>query len=253
MMSRRCFYVFCFLSVLVSTGFNIAQAREAFTFALADDMVRITTGFTGTKLVIFGTIDRDGVVLMKLEGPHKTAMVRRKEPIVGAWVNREWLRFDDMPTYYDFAVSEQGEEVLPPLDIRKEKHLGMDTLYHPPRKKRYDDKTVETFQKALIRNKQDEGLYPRELKKVEFLSEGFFKVQFDVPANVPSGDYTLTGYLVRDGKIVAEHDEVVHIGLEGFSSSLYVFSKDYAFFYGLLCVVLAVMAGWVSNVLVQRS
>lgn len=249
--------LYCFLSVLVLLCIGVfteAKAEKApFTFALADDAVRITTGFTGTELVVFGMTDTDGTVILLLEGPHKAAMVRRKEAILGAWVNRGWLYFDDVPVYYDFASSQDTDEALPDEGTRKNLLVGLDALNHKPRKKRYDDKTVETFQKALIRNKQAENLYPKEPKKVKFLADGFFTAKFHVPANVPSGNYKIRGFLVQNGQVVHEHVQDVDIGLEGFSSRLYVFSKDYAFFYGLLCVVLAVMAGWLSNALVRRS
>ncbi|MBL4805543.1 MAG: TIGR02186 family protein [Alphaproteobacteria bacterium] len=234
----------------------ISEARAAkspFTFALADDAVRITTGFTGADLIIFGTVEEEGTVIMQLEGPYRTAMVRRKESVFGAWMNRAWLRFDDLPVYYDFASSAEGNEFLPDMETRQELHIGLDTLKHPPRKKRYDEKTVELFQNALIRNKQKLGLYPLEAKEVAFLDEGFFKVKFEVPANVPSGEYKVKGFLVRDGEIIHQHSVGVHIGLEGFSSQLYVFSRNYGFFYGLVCVFLAVLAGWLSNALVRRS
>lgn len=250
--------ILTFSLILLGAGTLVVSQAEAeekppFTFALADDAVRITTGFTGTELVVFGTVEEKGTVVLQMEGPRKTAMVRRKEPVLGAWMNRTWLRFDDLPVYYDFAASEEGQEFLPDMATRQRLHIGLDTLEHPPRKKRYDDKVVKEFQKALIRNKQTQGLYPLEPKEVTFLSEGFFRVKFQVPANVPSGEYEVKGFLIRDGQIIHEHTVDVHIGLEGFSSQLYVFSKDYSFFYGLLCVLLAVTAGWLSNTLVRRS
>lgn len=249
--------LFCFLAVMllacVSSAAKAQAVKVPFTFALADDAVRITTGFTGTELVIFGTANQQGTVILLLEGPHKTAIVRRKESILGAWMNRGWLYFDDLPVYYDFASSSDVVEALPDEAVRKDLLVGLKAMNHIPRKKRYDDETVKAFQEALIRNKQVEGLYPVEPKEVKFLADGFFTAKFVVPANVPSGDYKVRGLLVRNGQVVHEHVEEVHIGLEGFSSRLYVFSKDYAFFYGLLCVLLAVMAGWLSNALVRRS
>ncbi len=254
MMRVRSFYRFLAVIALALTiGGSNAQAETPFTFALADDAVRITTGFTGTQLVVFGTAAQEGTVILLLQGPREAAIVRRKESVLGAWMNREWLYFDDLPVYYDFAGSGDTVKAMPNAEMRKELLIGLDALKHEPRKKRYDEKTIEEFQKALIRNKQQQGLYPKEPKDVEFLADGFFRAKFEVPANVPSGHYEVKGFLVRNGKVLREHSQEVHIGLEGFSSRLYVFSKDYAFFYGLACVLLAVVAGWLSNALVRRS
>ena len=50
---------------------------------------------------------------------------------------------------------------------------------------------IREFREALIRNKQEEGLYGKSLGQVAFLGERLFRTNVYFPANVPTGAYTV--------------------------------------------------------------
>ena len=242
-----------FITVFVLCLFSLRAYAEPLTIDLADNHVKITTGFTGASLVLFGSITQKGDVIVVLEGPERKSKVRRKEQIMGAWINRNWLSFKNIPSYYDYAISADDESDVLPADKLKEKRVGVTALRFDPEKSRYKAEVVSTFQDALIRNKQRQALFPLEPQKVGFISDNLFRADFHLPANVPSGEYKVRALLVRNNKVVYEQSRVLRVGYEGFNARIYKFASDHSFLYGVLCVFIALIAGWASNAIVRRN
>ena len=113
--------------------------------------------------------------------------------------------------------------------------------------------TMKVFQDAMVRSKQGRSLFPKSPQAIEFLSDSLFRVNFDLPSNVPSGEYTVRALLVDKGKIVYEQSETFDVGLEGFSSDIFVFARDQSLLYGLVCVLIAFFIGWLSDAIVRRN
>lgn len=242
-----------FYSVLAAlVTLSSPALADDFKFDLAQDHVNITTGFTGADLQIFGTKSRNGDVVIVLEGPVRRTIVRRKENVLGTWVNMAWLSFKDVPSYYDIATTVSNIEDLMPPSRRAEYRIGIDTLHSRPEPDDYDGETVKVFQQALIRNKQAQGLYPAAPQDLKFIDENFFRADFHVPANVPTGKYMVHGYLIRNGKIVDTQSKIMTIEQIGLSAEILDFAHNHAFSYSLIVVFLGFFAGWLSNALTWR-
>lgn len=252
-MMRKVFFAAVVLCLVCGVQAMAAESEAPLTVELAEDHVRITTGFTGDSLTLFGYKGGRGDVAVILEGPKRDSKVRRKEQIFGAWINRSWLNFEQIPSYYDYALSVDDENGLLSDEDLKGRDVGVGSLRFAPHKDRYDADTVKDFQNALLRNKQDQQLFPLKPQRIEFLSPHLFRVDFQLPANVPSGEYTVRALLIRNHKVVYEDALPLRVGLEGFSSDIYKFARDHSFLYGVLCVFLALMAGWLSNAIVRRN
>ena len=242
------------LLVAVFTFFTLKTAvAEPLSIDLAENQVNITSGFTGSHLVLFGTKTKKGEVVIVLEGPAVDLKVRQKRRVLGAWVNRSASVFENIPSYYDYALSVQDEKGLLSKGFLIEKRIGLSALKPEPRKAKKDKELTKKFQDALIRNKQAQNFYPNKPQPVKFISENLFRIDFYLPANIPSGEYTVRGLLIDDGQVQYEQIKKLHIGLTGFNSGVYQFSLNYSFLYGVLCVFLACMAGWLSNAITRRN
>ena len=79
---------------------------ERLVVDLSDDEIAITTGFTGTELLLFGAKEERGDVVVVLRGPVRDAVVRRRERFAGVWVNRESVVFRGVPAYYRVASTQ---------------------------------------------------------------------------------------------------------------------------------------------------
>ena len=61
---------------------------------LDDHLVAITTGFSGTEVLLFGTVDEPGDVVVVVRGPTRPIRMFRKSRIAGIWVNTASMTFE---------------------------------------------------------------------------------------------------------------------------------------------------------------
>ena len=78
-------------------------------------------------MVLFGTSDGDGDIVVTVLGPREDQIVRRKGRIAGIWVNRESLEFAEVPGYYAVASSAPLDEIARP-DVLARHELGVEHL-----------------------------------------------------------------------------------------------------------------------------
>lgn len=74
---------------LLLCGVNLANPAHAnmdaneIVAALDDDLVAIDTGFSGSKILLFGSISGKGDVIITVRGPSNREVVRKKRPYDG--------------------------------------------------------------------------------------------------------------------------------------------------------------------------
>jgi uncharacterized protein (TIGR02186 family) len=201
--------------------------------------------------VIFGTKREKGDIAITVSGPTQTMMVRRKQQILGIWVNGKALRFEDIPSYYDVALSEK-ESDLAPLDILSRNEIGLNGLQLYTNENE-DIAVIDTFRDALIRNKQRQGLFPLEPRQIIYLSENFFRANFYLPANVPTGIYKVRTFLINGGNVVDSRENEIKVAQTGFSAKVFLFAKTHSLPYGMVAVLMALFFGWGAYAVFRRE
>ena len=146
----------------------------------AAEEIEVDSRFTGAHFSVFGQRELPGDLVVTLEGPKRKAVVRKKEKVLGAWVNRHWVKLKDSPAFYDFAVNDLKfmEELSPAF--KKENLVGVKALMPSVQELSRTDDKLNEFQQAYVRNKQDEQLYPEVASRIKFIGEDFFRVDFGV-------------------------------------------------------------------------
>lgn len=220
-----------------------AQANaKALTIDLAQKEVNITTGFNGAHLALFGVKEQPGDIAIVITGPPGRMIVRRKEQVMGIWMNEDSLSFRNVPVYYDLALSKPEYQIAPAV-LRQGYGIGLDALDFAPVTNRVEVGEVERFKEALIRNMQHQGHFPLEPKNIIFLNSDFFRANFYMPADVPTGDYSIKTYLFQDGAIKSVNETRLRVAQVGFSARVYRFAHLDSLAYGLVAVLLAIVAG----------
>lgn len=227
------------------------MAESPLTINLAHDHVDITMGFNGSDLVLFGTKKREGDVAVVIRGPEVPAVVRRKSQVMGVWMNTRSVTFRNVPAYYDLALSRNEAEIGAPEALR-DNRIGLNTLDFRP-DARQNAEEVGAFQEALIRNRQVQGYFPLEPRRINFLSNEFFRADFRVPPNVPAGDYVVQTYLINDGAVQDTRETRLRVAQVGFNARLFAFSRNNGLAYGLLAIFIAVAAGWGAHTFLRKD
>ena len=246
------FIVLTFMMVALCAPAAMAQTKTL-RLEIAQDHVDITTGFNGTNVVLFGTTNEEGDVAVTLKGPERTIIVRRKDRVVGTWMNRDSVEFRRVPSYYDYASTMTDAVLGENPAMMQEGGIGVDYLGLYSEDADEEAAVIDVFRDSLIRRMQQRGFYPIKAGTMQILSPGFFKVTFDLPPGVPTGIYSVEGMLVQDGKIVAREAKTLQVGQVGFNARVYSFANEHSFFYGVFAILMALVSGWSAFTFLRRD
>lgn len=226
-----------------------ARAEEPLVADLSEHLVKITMGFEGAELLLFGAVEGDGEVVVLVHGPRETLTVRRKARTVGIWMNRDQMTFEEIPAFYQVMATAEPGDWLP--DAVRERHqIGVGHLELPlardPRRDA-DPEAAAAFREALVRRKQELGHYGIGAGSVKMLSARLFRSDVLFPTNVPTGTYTVEVLLVRDGAVISAQSTPLYVSKIGVLAEIFAFAYDYAALYGILAILFAVLAGLGAN------
>ncbi len=234
---------------------------EKLTVALSTPEVTINSNFTGTAVTVFGVIDRDarsvsGVggydIAVLLLGPRETMVARRKERILGIWANAAAETFEAAPSFYSLSTSVNTADLATPPVLQR-LQLGFDNIaFRYEGRAQANDPAVAPFRDAFIRLKDRAKLYHEQVG-VNFIGNLIFRTTFYLPANIPVGSYTANAYLFSDRLLIARADDSLRVSKTGLEDTLSMFARNQALLYGLICVALALMVGWLGGVVFRRD
>ena len=90
-----------------------ARADQPLLADLTSHLIAITTGFTGTSVVLFGTTDGPGDVIAIVRGPEQDVVVRQKRHLAGIWINAHDVAFASVPSYYAVFSNRPLDQIAP--------------------------------------------------------------------------------------------------------------------------------------------
>lgn len=219
---------------------------------LSQHLIKITTGFSGTDVLLFGATDGPGDVIVVVRGPREPLVVRRKVRVAGIWVNGAQVKFPDAPAYYAVASSAPVQKLLDGQSLERHQ-IGAERLTLTPDREFGETPDLGTFRRALIRLMTRRGLYRPSSAKIRFLGGQLFRVDMYFPANVPTGSYTVEVMLVRGGRVVGAQTTPLFVNKDGIGADMYDFAHFHSILYGLAAIVIALVAGWLASVVFGRS
>jgi uncharacterized protein (TIGR02186 family) len=234
------------LAMPLTAGSAGAQTLSA---DLSSHVIGITTGFVGANLVLFGSADRPGDVAVIVRGPATEITVRRKEQVLGVWLNGSRAVFHDAPGFYAMATSKPLAEIAKP-DVLARHSIGLDNIKLQPNDPIPPD--PDAFRAALIANEEKADLYRPEAVKVVFLGEHLFRADMAFPANVPTGTYSVEVALFSGGDLVSAQTTPLIVSRIGFSNGVYAVAHRHDVLYGLGALIFAVTAGWAASAIFRR-
>ena len=217
---------------------------------ISNHLIAITTGFTGTDVLVFGATDGEGDVVVIVRGPEREEIVRRKERMAGIWIHGESHLFRRVPSFYAVAASKKLADSAPPTVLARHQ-IGLDNLRLESA--REDDPSQREFAQALIRLKQDEGLFPTQVEQVQFLGNQLFRAKIAFPANVPVGTYTVEVFLLRGGEVAGAQTAPLVISKIGLGADIYLFAHREAPIYGAIAILMALVAGSSAAFLFRKA
>ena len=218
---------------------------------LSEHLVAITTGFTGTEVLLFGAIEGEGDLVVVVSGPPQTAEVRRKERVIGIWLNDAKVSFENAPAYYQIMATREIRDWLPQT-IRERHKFGVEFLRLAPSVNLRPDES-EAFTAAFIRNKVKMGHYQLDQGKITKLGGRLFRANIIFPANVPTGTYKVEAFLIRNGAVESAQTTPLYVSQIGIGADIYQFAHEYSALYGITAILIAIFAGLSAAVAFRRA
>lgn len=230
-----------------------ARAEETVVSGLSQNRVSITARFDGSEILVYGAVKRTAPppasprldVIVTVEGPSAPLTVRKKDRRFGLWVNDESVRIDSAPSFYAVATTGRLSEILSSTeDLRHRISI--------PRAIRSVGIAAEAadsprFTEALIRIREEEGAYVLAETTVALTEATLLRTDVALPANLTEGLYSVRIFLLRGGVVIDHTTSTIIVRKEGLERWLTNLAHQQPLAYGLLSLLIAVVAGWAAS------
>ena len=240
-----------------------AARCEHLVVALSTYQVKINSSFVGTDLVLFGSVERDDQsatraapydIVVRVVGPPDTEVTRRKDRVLGIWINTESRVFLDAPGFVAVLSNRPFNEIAGP-EVLKRYRIGLENMVFPQviSGDIGDVPYNDPFRMAFLRINREQRLYREVNDAVTFLTPTLFRTAVRVPANVPVGDYQVDVSLFADGVMLSTSRSGIDIQKVGFEQFIASSAHDHGVLYGLATAGLALLTGWFASVVFRRD
>ena len=238
--------------------------------ALTDTIVQVKSDFRGARIVLYGAIfdpaARPGDVVVLVRGPEQPVRITRKEKVAGLWLNSRPVVFRGAPGFYRAASNRPLDDIAHFGTLRRlgagVDHLSINAPAEQRVETRYGVRDVVVsrlgadyyvWRRAVVRLKENAGLYREDGHGVRFVDQGLFRAEIDLPAGAPTGVYRADILLFQNGVPVSTRTRTLTVEKVGFERALYVWAHDRPWSYGLASMAFALLAGWAASAAFRRD
>ncbi len=242
----------------------------AISAALTDTNVRVTSDFRGARIVLYGAVfdplARPSDVVVIVRGPEQPVRIARKVRVAGLWVNSRPVVFQGAPGFYRAAATRPLEDIASFANLRRLgagiDHLAINAPAEQRTETRYGirDMVVSrlgsdyyVWRRAVVRLKQNQGLYFEDDQGVRFVDRGLFRAEIALPVGAPTGVYRADILLFQKGRAVSRRVRLLEVQKVGIERALYVWAHQRPWSYGLAAMAFALVAGWGASAAFRRD
>jgi uncharacterized protein (TIGR02186 family) len=227
---------------------------EQLIATVAPSTISIGSSYSGGHIVVFGAIANRNTsslsydAVVTVAGPRQNLLVRRKERVLGIWINRYSRTFADVPSFLAVFANRQFDAIAS-TDTLRHHRIG---LKHSI----FVDKTVDAddpFQTNLIRTRIDEGHYIEQPKGVSFVSPAVFRAEIPLPKSALIGAYDVDLKIFANGAPVAQTRSTFNVEKVGVAQFVVKSSVDHSLIYGIATMGMALLTGWIASVAFRRG
>ena len=122
------------LAIALALTFAASAAQaERLVVSLSNARIAVTSNYVGENLVLFGTVQPDAggqlksdyALVVTASGPSETLRTRRKERVLGIFVNVDSREFVRVPSYLTIITDRPIDQIAGPQLLRR-LQVGMD-------------------------------------------------------------------------------------------------------------------------------
>ena len=247
-MNKRKIKLTAFILLFLFSNSVVAEAY----FDISENNIKIETNFIGKEVIIFGILNDNQETIMTIKGPEKNALIQKKERILGFWFNTKKITYNQIPSIFFIASSNEIEDILPTSTIIKEE-LSFDYLLENKTSQRnfISDISLDTWKDNFVRIKKNKNLFKEY--NIEKIDNKLFQTRIFFPAKSIPGEYKVNVYQIKNNLILNNKEKIITLKKSGVGSQIYNFAHKNAAAYGLFAIIFAVLSGFLAATLFRRS
>ena len=247
-MNKRKIKLTAFILLFLFSNSVVAEAY----FDISENNIKIETNFIGKEVIIFGILNDNQETIMTIKGPEKNALIQKKERILGFWFNTKKITYNQIPSIFFIASSNEIEDILPTSTIIKEE-LSFDYLLENKTSQRnfISDISLDTWKDNFVRIKKNKNLFKEY--DIEKIDNKLFQTRIFFPAKSVPGEYKVNVYQIKNNLILNNKEKIITLKKSGVGSQIYNFAHKNAAAYGLFAIIFAVLSGFLAATLFRRS
>ena len=179
---------------------------------------------------------------------------RRKQRMLGIWVNVDSREFVRAPSYLA-VLSNRPVNTIANQDTLRRLQVGLDNFLLPQHigPDLADTVRDDPFRRAFVRLQMQQGLYRESGTAVTFLTPTVFRAAIPMPGAVPTGNYVIEVELFASGALVARTNSALEVIKTGFEQYVADAARDYGLVYGMATALMALLIGWFASVVFARD
>lgn len=237
--------------------------------ALTDARVRVDSGFSGASIVLYGAVfnpgDQPTDVVVVVRGPDAPVRLVKKTRNMGVWLNSRPVLFEGAPGFYMTASTRPLSDIADFGQLRRlgvgVDHLRIDAPEESRTVTRYGVRDVVVsrlgedyldWRRAVIRLREAAALYNTDPDGVTFVDRGLFRAEVELPTTAPTGIYNAEVWLFQDGAPASVSNLTLTVEKVGFERDIYEMAHRQPWLYGIVCVFLAALTGYLASRLFRR-
>ena len=224
-----------------------ATAQGSIVADVSDRRIAVTAGFHGASTTLFGALPEQGDVIVTVTGPKIPVVVRRKERVMGIWLNRTEVSFSDVPGFYWVASSRPLNEMVSAAWLESNR-IGLEHLrFTISNANNYSETT--NFMNALTGLRISQGLYSDAPAPVLVMGGKLYRADVTLPGDAPTGEYMVTTYLLKNGQLLEAQQTPLSLRKVGSMENISDIAQNHSTLYAILAVAMALLTGWTSALL----
>ena len=242
------------ISLLIIVSAPDLKAKNQIVADLSQDNVEISTDFLGAKILLFGAYEgkKGDDIIIVVTGPKGLVTVQKKEKVLGVWVNTQKINYINSPKYLNILSNRDINDILNQR-TRKIAEIGLNNLNVRIQPGKVVSKEKEKiWRKALTRNMLKSKLWSLNENSVYLNKNVLFRSYLTLPSNVPTGIFNVKILHYRNNKLISKETSIINVLKSGISAEIYNIAQNYSTLYGIFAVLLAVLIGWITNLIFRK-
>jgi len=240
------------LALCCGIGAIGARADSGLLTNLESSHVKITTGFTGQHVFVFGSTARQGDIVIRVTSPDEAQALSRKGRVGPFWIKRGKLVIERVPGLVYLLSNRPLDKITDRATL--ERH-GL--TFHSTLAAAHLDgghaKGYEDWQAAFERLKREQGLFRKLESDVRVEGGRLFSADFPLPAKLPIGPYRIDIYAFHNGVLTASNESTLLVDEVGVERWLSRVALRHSVAFGVLFTMLAVALGLTLSIILRRD